>query len=227
MIIVDESKDDLDLKQFIPRGAIIKNSSDIFAMVAYTGPDTKLVMNQGQYRAKISSFAKILNVLLAINITIMLTMAIFMSQVGTRLWTRNNHTLHYYIYDEAEEVDIEAYSFKALMSYYLLLNGLLPLDLAVTLMLSKLFIIYFVQNDWHMVDFEKSCVDGELSGCEVKNMMMLEDLSKINQIFCDKTGTLTKNELIFKSMAVGTFSFEVDEFETEFSKFKKKIQEHS
>jgi len=58
-------------------------------------------------------------------------------------------------------------------------------------------------------------------------MMMLEDLSKINQIFCDKTGTLTKNELIFKSMAVGTFSFEVDEFETELSEFKKKIDGHS
>jgi hypothetical protein len=66
------------------------------------------------------------------------------------------------------------------MSYYLLLNGLLPLDLAVTLMLSKLFVIYYVQADHHMVDFEKSCADEQLSGCEVKNMMMLEDLAKIN-----------------------------------------------
>lgn len=139
---------------------------------------------------------------------------------------RRNYQKHYYIYDAAEDVDIENYSFKALMSYYLLLNGLLPLDLAVTLMLSKLFMIGFVQADHHMIDFEKSCVDGQLSGCEVKNMMMLEDLSKINQIFCDKTGTLTKNELIFKAMAVGTFSFEVDEFEENFTEFKKKIFDH-
>ena len=196
-------------------------------MVVYTGPDTKLVMNQGQYRAKISSFAKQLNILLAINIAIMLSMAIFMSQVGTRFWIRNNHKKHYYIYDAAEgEINIENYSFKALMSYYLLLNGLLPLDLAVTLMMSKLFVIFYVQSDHHMVDFEKSCADGEPSGCEVKNMMMLEDLSKINQIFCDKTGTLTKNELIFKTLAVGTYSFEVDDFEKDFSEFKKKISGH-
>lgn len=77
-----------------------------------------------------------------------------------------------------------------------------------------------------MVDFEKSCVDGELSGCEVKNMMMLEDLSRINQIFCDKTGTLTKNELIFKAMAVGTSSFDVDDFEENFSQFKGKVFSH-
>ena len=67
-----------------------------------------------------------------------------------------------------------------------------------------------------MVDFEKSCTDGELRGCEVNNMMMLEDLSKINQLFCDKTGTLTKNELIFKAMAVSNYSFEVDDFDTGF-----------
>ena len=37
----------LDLKQFLPRGAVIKNSKEVYAMVIYTGRDTKLVMNQG------------------------------------------------------------------------------------------------------------------------------------------------------------------------------------
>jgi P-type E1-E2 ATPase len=36
---------------------------------------------------------------------------------------------------------------------------------------------------------------------------MLEDMSKINHIFCDKTGTLTKNQLIFKTIAVKNHSF--------------------
>jgi hypothetical protein len=74
----------------------------------------------------------------------MLTMAVMMSQVGTRVWTRKNHTKHYYIYDAKEEVDVESYTFKAFFSYYLLFNGVMPLDLAVTLVLSKLFIINFV-----------------------------------------------------------------------------------
>ena len=37
---------------------------------------------------------------------------------------------------------------------------------------------------------------------------MLEDFAQINYLFCDKTGTLTKNELIFKFMAVGENIFE-------------------
>lgn len=35
-------------------------------------------------------------------------------------------------------------------------------------------------------------------------MTMLEDLASINHLFCDKTGTLTKNELIFRSFAIGS-----------------------
>ena len=65
------------------------------------------------------------------------------------------------------------------MSYYLLFNVVLPLDLAVTLMISKLIILYYLRWDVQMIDFEKSCIDGEIAGCEVKNMMMLEDFSKV------------------------------------------------
>ena len=31
----------LDLKQFIPRGAFMKDSSNVYALVVYTGKDTK------------------------------------------------------------------------------------------------------------------------------------------------------------------------------------------
>ena len=45
----------LDLRNFIPRGATIRNSKNVIALVVYTGGDTKQVLNQGQYRFKISS----------------------------------------------------------------------------------------------------------------------------------------------------------------------------
>jgi len=31
----------LDLKQFIPRGAILKDTNNVYALVVYTGKDTK------------------------------------------------------------------------------------------------------------------------------------------------------------------------------------------
>ena len=42
-------------------------------------------------------------------------------------------------------------------------------------------------------------------------MNMLEDFTRINHIFCDKTGTLTKNELIFRQMFVDDTCFKHDE----------------
>ena len=36
---------DLDLKQFVPRGAHVRNSDYLFLLVLYTGNDTKLILN--------------------------------------------------------------------------------------------------------------------------------------------------------------------------------------
>lgn len=42
----------LDIKQFLHRGAVLKNSDRILAMVIYTGNQTKLAMNLTKYRYK-------------------------------------------------------------------------------------------------------------------------------------------------------------------------------
>lgn len=43
---------------------------------------------------------------------------------------------------------------------------------------------------------------GTLDKLRVNNMNLLEDLADIRYIFCDKTGTLTQNELVFKELAI-------------------------
>jgi len=45
----------LDVNQFLHRGAFIKNSGKVLALVIHTGTDTKLIMNLGQYNYKVSS----------------------------------------------------------------------------------------------------------------------------------------------------------------------------
>jgi len=131
-----------------------------------------------------------------------------------------------YVFTDAEKpINYEMYTFKSMMSFYLLFNGLLPLDLAVTLMITKIFMVAFVQFDIHMVDTERSLKDGEIKGCEVKNLTMLEDLSRITHLFCDKTGTLTKNELVFRSIAIGRNNFEMDQTEEGLARFKTQIND--
>lgn len=63
---------DSDLKQYLHRGAHIKNSGHLNAMVIYTGTETKLVKNQGRYQFKQSHMEKSINYFMGFNIFLIL-----------------------------------------------------------------------------------------------------------------------------------------------------------
>lgn len=45
-------------------------------------------------------------------------------------------------------------------------------------------------------------------------MTLVEELGQVSYIFSDKTGTLTKNEMVMKAMAVGLDNFGVTNFDS-------------
>ena len=61
----------------------------------------------------------------------------------------------------------------------------------------KFFIAWFIARDAEMFSKTKD------QGTEVKNMSIIEDLGQLHYIFTDKTGTLTCNEMEFRSMCIG------------------------
>ena len=48
----EERAFDLELKQFLHSGTVVKNSGSITAMVLYCGHDAKIILNQGTYKFK-------------------------------------------------------------------------------------------------------------------------------------------------------------------------------
>lgn len=113
-------------------------------------------------------------------------------------FTENNRSDHFYIFQEAKSSGTMA--LQAFFSFFLINNSFIPIDLAVGLEMGKFMYIYFLQNDVHMTVFDEAKRD--LVGCSVKNFNLHEDLAQLDYMFCDKTGTLTKNELIFKAFKV-------------------------
>lgn len=83
-----------------------------------------------------------------------------MSLICNRIWVNNNAKKHFYIFPLEEVIDVNLYSIKALASFYLIFNGLIPLDLAVTFILVKLFYISRLTSDAAMIDIEKSAESG-------------------------------------------------------------------
>lgn len=73
-----------------------------------------------------------------------------MSQIGTRTWLYSNWDEHWYLFPDHkphDPVDKELTVFQGLMSFYLLFNQLIPLDLAVNLILTKMFYTLLIEAD--------------------------------------------------------------------------------
>ena len=164
-------------------------------MVVYTGIDSKLILNLGKYVYKMSSFERILNRIMVINLILAIVIAIFTAVVA-KVWNNNNRD-HQYIF---ENYDDGGEYFIALFRVYLIVNSFVPLDLLAMLEISKLMFTPMMQNDAEMVYVEPSIRDTVQFKANTLNLA--EELAQVEYIFCDKTGTLTQNELVFRALTL-------------------------
>jgi phospholipid-translocating ATPase len=93
--------------------------------------------------------------------------------------------------------------------FVVLLCSIIPISLRVNLDLSK------------AMNSRSISQDENIPGTIVRNSTIPEELGRINYIFSDKTGTLTKNEMIFKQL-----SLEVDQFTHENLDNLRQILQH-
>jgi phospholipid-transporting ATPase len=78
-------------------------------------------------------------------------------------------------------------------------NSVMALNVEVSMQIQKLIYTYFIESDAQMTVEDYAGKD--IKHCKVRNLNMLEETAQIDYLFCDKTGTLTKNELVFKNVA--------------------------
>ena len=97
---------------------------------------------------------------------------------------------------------------------FITFNTLIPISLMVTSEVVKAFQIVIMESDANMAN---------ISGERVKmlSMKLHEDLGCVKYIFTDKTGTLTRNEMLFRSASIYTILF--DDENNEDQKNKKSI----
>nr|XP_039267375.1 probable phospholipid-transporting ATPase IIB [Styela clava] len=88
--------------------------------------------------------------------------------------------------------------YRYMFRFIILFSYIIPISLRVNLDMGKAVYSWFIERD------------KRIPGTIVRTSTIPEELGRINYLLTDKTGTLTRNEMIFKRLHVGTVSYGVE-----------------
>ena len=184
---------------FLLRGCSLQQTESIYGLVVYVGHNTKIMKNSPIARAKISTIEHIMNMQI---IFIFIFQAI-LSLLGASFSIYKLHNINevpLYLRDQTFDF---AFFMKRLGTWTVLLNNLVPISLLMTIEMVKYVQGFFISWDYQLYDVSTH------SPAKVQTSTLNEELGQVRYIFSDKTGTLTKNNMKFKRMIIGDYSYGV------------------
>lgn len=139
-----------------------------------------------------------MNQIFSVNFVLILVLSIIMGCISYKHFiTTENIDDYGYILGGVADKGKEEISLKfIILSFYINIQGLVPLDTLVCIELTRFVIVIFIHLDhdlWNTEDENPL----EYKKIRIQDPTLFEDLSSITHLFCDKTGTLTKNNLSF------------------------------
>jgi len=204
----------LDANCFILRGCSLRNSNWMYGLVAYTGHDTKIMLNSVKARPKKSKVERMMGTQIII---------IFIFQIALCLFC----AIFYSVWFETNETDLEYLSTTTdtnqsnfgynigtrFGNWMIIFSNFVPISLLVTLEMVKFIQGMIINRDPEMVH--------KLSNTPttVQTSNLNEELGQIEYVFSDKTGTLTQNYMEFRKLIAKGTPYGVDDSLKDISSF--------
>eukprot|EP01041_Mallomonas_annulata_P002854 gene2854-5613_t len=191
----------LSADNIILRGSIFHNTDWAYVVAVYTGQESKIQMNSKLAPSKMSMLEKYVNFAIIIIFLAQITLVsiVIISLYGMGF---NNFKKLPYIYPNNEG---SSSVLPLWIIYFLLFNNFIPISLYVTLELVNLGQAYLIGVDSELYDEDLD------TPCIVRSSNMVQELGVVSNIFSDKTGTLTRNEMKFVKFFVKDRSYDVAE----------------
>lgn len=204
----DNFKIPMNSNNFILRGCSLRNSKFVIGIIAYTGHDTKIMLNSTKARAKRSKVEMLMNKLI---ITVFLFQILFCVFCGfyNAIWYSNNQNKLSYLEIDLNGTKDNAFYYNLFVrmgNWLIIFQNFVPISLIVTLEMVKLFQGVFISKDKKMIFHEKV----ENIPVTVQTSSLNEELGQVEYIFSDKTGTLTCNIMDFKKVCIDGVSYGED-----------------
>ena len=208
----DENIANLEVGQLLLRGCQVRNVDYVYALVVYTGDDTKVRVKVSAKSSKRAQLEQAVNSIV-ITVVALLGVVAAIGAVGNAIWNASRGGGQTYLVIDSTTTFVEGLGQWAT---FLLLNAsFVPVSLYVTMRLGRTLQMVMMEHDTEMCHAE---VDSSTPGSvpvtrrypfRVRSMELNDDLGQITHIFSDKTGTMTLNYMDFRKFAVGGVSYGV------------------
>ncbi|KAL6930714.1 probable Probable phospholipid-transporting ATPase DRS2 [Hanseniaspora guilliermondii] len=180
-------------EQMILRGAVIRNTTWCYGIVVNTGHETKLMRNATSTPIKQTNVERVINMQIVLLFGILILFS-FISSLGNiiQISIQKKHLGYLYL----NKVNKAGLFFKNILTFWILYSNLVPISMFVTLEMIKYYQAWLIASDLDLYTEETD------TPTVVRTSSLVEELGQIKYIFSDKTGTLTRNIMEFKSCSI-------------------------
>lgn len=179
--------------QLLLRGANLKNTNWIQGIVVFTGHETKLMRNATATPIKKTDVERIINLQIVALFGILIFLALVSSLGDVITLTVQKKNLDYLYIQGTNKVGL---FFLDILTYWILYSNLVPISLFVTVEVIKYYQASLIASDLDMYYEETD------TPTVVRTSSLVEELGQIKYIFSDKTGTLTRNIMDFRTCSI-------------------------
>eukprot|EP01129_Flabellula_baltica_P007095 TRINITY_DN2729_c0_g1_i2.p1 TRINITY_DN2729_c0_g1~~TRINITY_DN2729_c0_g1_i2.p1 ORF type:complete len:581 (+),score=100.38 TRINITY_DN2729_c0_g1_i2:64-1806(+) len=158
----------------IPAGAII-TSNGVYGVTYASGPDRKSMLDIDSQVEKKNHLEKIISRFMIYNVYLLVIMIVVCTALSLK-------------YDKPSQDEIDTYGKWFLVvravQNFMIYNGMIPLSLSINIGIIRMLQMIQLQS----------------KNIQVNNVTLTGDLYRTHYILSDKTGTITKNEMVFTSL---------------------------
>lgn len=190
-----------NIKNLILKGCKLRNTEYILGISVYTGHSTKIMKNAKPPQQKTSNLMKTMNILLYSMFMFLFCLCLLFSLLYL-YWQNNVGSSFSYMWEYDDHGQYKPPGtdasdwFLKFLTFVVAYSHIIPISLYVGLEILKLFQSYLIANDSKMFDPETG------NNALARTSDLIEELGQVEFIFSDKTGTLTKNEMIFRKCSI-------------------------